>query len=71
MTDSSGVKVSREMKNGKKIVIRIKDITNFSASMFVLVIFYSFFWGGKNILIFGLIQDYEVSLPKKKTDREL
>jgi len=43
--DSSGVKVSREMQNGKKIVIRIKDITNFSASMFVLVIFYSPFLG--------------------------
>ena len=43
--DSSGVKVSREMQNGKQIVIRIKDITNFSASMFVLVIFYYFFFG--------------------------
>ena len=38
--DWSDVKVSREMQNGKKRSIRIKEMTSFSASMFVLLVFH-------------------------------
>ena len=62
--DWSGVKVSTEVQNGKKSMIRINDMTMDSASMFVCsghFFFFFFLWGGKNI-----IKDSEASLQKRK-----
>ena len=70
--DWSGVKVSTEVQNGKKSISRINEMTMVLASMFLcsglffFFFFFSLIWGGKNILIFGLIEDSEASLQKRK-----